>query len=160
MSGVVIRRATPHDAFAVGAMHVQLGREGGAGAEPGFLDRYVDAWLTAHADHPAFLAEADKVPIGLAQVRIVRGLPRLGARPEQWAELTTVFVTPQLRHGGIGGRLVREVHRWCAGEGVSRVVVSADVLGAAAPGLARALGAHPAGSAVYEARLQVPTTLF
>lgn len=158
---VDLRRAKPHDAFAVAALHLQLGRELGEVPAPGFLDRWADAWLRDVDRHPAFLAEIVKRPVGLVQLVVVDGLPTL-ATPAggRHGTVTTFYVSPTFRRQGIASRLLREVLRWAGSEGLDRLTGDLAGLGSAAPGIARRAGAHPVGSTVVEAALTVPSTLF
>ncbi|AKT51791.1 GNAT family N-acetyltransferase [Arsenicicoccus sp. oral taxon 190] len=156
-----IRRARPHDAFAVAAMAVQIGRERGASPDPEFIDRFADSWLRAEGRHPFWLAEVEKRPLGIAGITLVEQLPSLGgARRARWAQVHTVFVTPTFRRCGIGGQLAREVFAWASAEGLTHLRGDLTELGPAAAGIARRLGARPTSEGSFESVLKVPATLF
>lgn len=136
-----IRQATPRDAFAVAALHLQRARELGAPADPGFLDRFADVWLREQAQRPYWLAEIENRPLGGCGLHVITELPEPGlAQPRRWAHGSFVFVTPTFRRCGIGGQLVRRAAAWASAEGLGRVVADVEPLGAAAPGIARRLG--------------------
>ena len=52
MAEVTIRRAGAGDALIVAALHLQCARQAGMPAEPGYLDRFADAWLAERPDRP------------------------------------------------------------------------------------------------------------
>ena len=156
-----IRRARPHDAFAVAAMMLQRGRERGASPDPEFIDRFADAWLRSSGSHAYWLAEIEKRPLGIAGVTLVEQLPVLGGpRRSRWGQVHTMFVTPTFRRCGIGGQLAREVFAWSSAEGLTHLRGDLTELGPAAAGISRRLGGRPAHDGIFESVLRVPATLF
>lgn len=158
-----IRQATPRDAFAVAALHLQCGREAGAGPDPAFIDRWADAWLADRAARPFWLAEIENRPLGAVGLHIVDELPTLDEhRGLRWAVGSFLYVTPHFRRCGIAGQLVREANAWAAAHSITRVVADLEPLGAAGQGIGRRLGAPgtAASGGLVSARLRQPVTLF
>jgi GNAT superfamily N-acetyltransferase len=120
-----IRLAEPRDAFAVAALTLQDDRECGAVVEPGFLDRYADAWLADRA-RVTFLAEAaDGRPLGMVTAAVVTTLPSSRRPVSRWLHVSLLFVTADARGAGLGRRLLGALQEWCVDNGVSRVQLNA-----------------------------------
>ncbi|PRY56669.1 acetyltransferase (GNAT) family protein [Knoellia remsis] len=126
LAAPVVRLAEPRDAFAVAALTMQDDRECGATIEPGFLDRYADAWL-ADRRRVTFLAEAaDGRPLGMVTAAIVTKLPSSRRPDERWLHVSLLFVTADARGAGLGGRLIEALQVWASDNGVTRMQLSAD----------------------------------
>ncbi|GGB65654.1 hypothetical protein N798_07985 [Knoellia flava TL1] len=121
MQDAGIRLAEPRDAFAVAALTLQDDRECGAVAEPGFLDRYADAWLADRA-RVTFVAEAaDGRPLGMVTAAVMTALPSSRRPAYRWLHVSLLFVTADARGVGLGGRLLGTLQQWCMDNGVNRV---------------------------------------
>lgn len=125
MTTVVVRLAEPRDAFAVAALTMQDDRECGAVVEPGFLDRYADAWL-ADDRRVTFLAEApDGRPLGMVTAAVVTKLPSSRRPVTSWLHVSLLFVTKDARGEGLGARLLDSLCEWCVTHHVTRVQLNA-----------------------------------
>jgi GNAT superfamily N-acetyltransferase len=121
MGEVTIRRAGMDDAFIVGALHLQLARERGMPPEPGFLDRFVDAWLSERAERPTWFAECRGEHAGVLESRLIRSLPWPGRPDSSWLQIGVLFVSPTQRGRGVGRALMEGMLDWARGTDV-RVV--------------------------------------
>lgn len=122
MEDVTIRPAGQQDALALAALALQMGRELGHATEPGFLDRYAEAWVRALDHRPTWLAQLpDGRPVGALVTARVDKLPRLGRATTSWLHVSSLFVTADLRGAGLGERLLREMLTWARDHGVERV---------------------------------------
>lgn len=121
----VVRLAEPRDAFAVAALTMQDDRECGATVEPGFLDRFADAWL-ADADRVTFLAEAeDGRPLGVVTAAVLTKLPSSRRPDARWLHVSLLFVTQDARGAGLGAALLAALHGWAREQGVVRMQLHA-----------------------------------
>jgi GNAT superfamily N-acetyltransferase len=118
MGEVTIRRAGVDDAFVVAALHLQLARERAMPPEPGFLDRFVDAWLSERAGRPTWFAEYRDEHAGVLEARRVRSLPWPGRPDSSWLHLGVLFVTPAQRGRGVGRALMEGMLDWARGTDV------------------------------------------
>ena len=124
-AAAVVRLAEPRDAFAVAALNLQHDRESGATVEPGFLDRYADAWLADRA-RVTFLAEADDGrPVGMVTAAVVTKLPSARRPATRWLHVSLLFVTADVRGAGLGARLMGALHDWAAENDVDRMQLNA-----------------------------------
>jgi GNAT superfamily N-acetyltransferase len=121
MGEVTVRRAGVDDAFIVAALHLQLARERGMPPEPGFLDRFVDAWLSERADRPTWFAECKGEHAGVLESRRVRFLPWPGRPDSSWLQVGVLFVTPGQRGRGVGRALMEGMLDWARGTDVAVV---------------------------------------
>ncbi|EWT06644.1 GCN5 family acetyltransferase [Intrasporangium chromatireducens Q5-1] len=126
MPDVRIRRAGADDALIVAALHLQSGRDLGQVAEPGFLDRFADAWLAARPDHPTWIAESHGEHAGVLSARRLRPLPFPGRPEASWLYVGTVFVAPAHRKRGIGRSLIEGMLEWCRTTDVKWVRLNAE----------------------------------
>lgn len=126
MPDVRIRRAGADDALIVAALHLQSGRDLGQVAEPGFLDRFADAWLAARPDHPTWIAESHGEHAGVLTARRLRPLPFPGRPEASWLYVGTVFVAPAHRKRGIGRSLIEGMLEWCRTTDVKWVRLNAE----------------------------------
>ncbi|KRE41529.1 GNAT family N-acetyltransferase [Knoellia sp. Soil729] len=123
--GTVIRLAEPRDALACAALTIQDDRECGASIEPGFLDRYAQAWL-ADQDRVTFVAvAADGRPLGLVTAAVVTKLPSSRRPRSRWLHVSLLFVTPDARGAGLGTQLIEALRQWAAAHDVSRIQLHA-----------------------------------
>lgn len=121
----VVRLAEPRDAFAVAALTMQDDRECGATIEPGFLDRYSDAWL-GDRYRVTFVAEApDGRPVGVVTATVVTKLPSSRRPRTQWLHVSLLFVTPDARGAGLGVRLLDALRQWGEQHEVERMQLTA-----------------------------------
>ncbi len=126
MSDVRIRRAGPDDALVVAALHLQSARDLGHPGEPGFLDRFADAWLATRREHPTWIAESDGEHAGVLSARRLRPLPFPGRPDVSWLYVGTAFVVPAYRKLGIGRALIEGMLEWCRTTDVKWVRLNVD----------------------------------
>ena len=112
MAEVLVRRAGPDDAFVVAALHLQFARELGMPSEQGYLDRFVDAWLSERPDRPTWIAESRGEHAGLLETRRIRALPWPGRKDVSWLHVGGLFVTPTCRDRGVGRALTEAMIEW------------------------------------------------
>ncbi|MFW5469679.1 GNAT family N-acetyltransferase [Knoellia sp. CPCC 206435] len=121
----VVRLAEPRDAFAVAALTLQDDRECGAAVQPGFLDRFADAWLADRA-RVTFLAEAgDGRPLGVVTAAVVTKLPSSRRPDGRWLHVSLLFVTQDARGAGLGAALLAALLTWADENGVDRMQLNA-----------------------------------
>ncbi|MEO7129750.1 MAG: GNAT family N-acetyltransferase [Dermatophilaceae bacterium] len=125
MVDVTIRRAGVDDALVVAALHLQFARELGLPAEPGYLDRFADAWLGERPDRPTWIAECGGAHAGVLATRRIRPLPMPGSPDASWLYLTTHFVAPDHRSRGVGQALAEGLLDWARGTDVAWIRVNA-----------------------------------
>ncbi|MEO6998378.1 MAG: GNAT family N-acetyltransferase [Terracoccus sp.] len=128
MGEVTIRRAGADDAFVVAALHLQSARDVGMPPEPGFLNRFVDAWLRERPDHPTWLAQREGEHAGILETRRLRTLP-WPTRPEASAlHVENLFVAPAHRGLGVEQGLAEAMIEWARRTDVTsvRATVSDD----------------------------------
>ncbi|WP_353950161.1 GNAT family N-acetyltransferase [Knoellia sp. S7-12] len=124
--GFVIRLAEPRDALACAALTLQDDRECGATIEPGFLDRYAEAWLGDSA-RVTFVAEApDGRPLGMVTAAVVTKLPSSRRPRTRWLHVSLLFVTRDARGSGLGGQLLAALHVWALEHDVDRMQLNAE----------------------------------
>ena len=123
--GTVIRLAGQRDALACAALTMQDDRECGARIEPGFLDRYAQAWLADH-DRVTFLAVApDGRPLGMVTAAVLTKLPSSRRPSARWLHVSLLFVTADARGGGLGTQLLSALRQWALDHDVSRMQLHA-----------------------------------
>ncbi|WP_219107881.1 GNAT family N-acetyltransferase [Austwickia sp. TVS 96-490-7B] len=131
------------DAFALAALEIQRHREHGCVGEPGFLDRYADAWLAERERRPSWLAKTlDGRPVSAVMLHLVSPLPKPGRVGRPWAHLTTLYVSRDARRSGVGESLVHAALDWCSDRHVLWIQLSSNVTAA---GLYRRAGFRPVG---------------
>ena len=121
----VIRLAEPRDAFAVAALTMQDDRECGATVEPGFLDRFADAWLADRARVTLLAEEQDGRPVGVVTAAVVTKLPSSRRPDGRWLHVSLLFVTRDARGAGLGAALLAALRRWAGEHGVERMQLDA-----------------------------------
>ncbi len=143
MAEVTIRRAGADDAFVVAALHLQSARNVGMAAEPGFLDRFVDAWLRERPDRPTWIAQRGGEHAGLLETRRLRSLPWPTWSEASALHVENLFVAPAHRGTGVAQALVEAMIEWAHSTDVTSVRATAvddrdrelyDGLGFSSPG--------------------------
>lgn len=94
MDEVTVRPAEPDDAFVVAALHLQFAHQQGMPPEPGYLDRFVDAWLVDREGRPTWIAQSRAEHAGVLTTRLVRELPLPGRTDDRLVEVEALFVAP------------------------------------------------------------------
>ncbi|MDQ2755390.1 MAG: GNAT family N-acetyltransferase [Actinomycetota bacterium] len=121
MGSVRVRRAKADDALVVAALRLQAARAAGAGAEPGFLDRFAAAWDPD--EHPTWVAECDGVHVGLLLTQVVRDLPWPGLAPGQSLHVTTLHTVaagvPVEVEAEVAPALTTAMRDWARGRGLA-----------------------------------------
>ncbi|MCU1536900.1 MAG: GCN5-related N-acetyltransferase [Humibacillus sp.] len=125
MAEVLIRRAGPDDALVVAALHLQFARGLGMPSEPGYLDRFVDAWLASRSDRPTWLAESRGEHAGLLETQRLRPLPWPGRPDVSWLHVGGLFVAPTCRDRGVGRALTEAMITWARTSDVRGIRVNA-----------------------------------
>lgn len=126
MSDVRIRRAESDDALVVAALNLQFAISMGARSEPGYLDRFAEAWLRDLEHRPTWLAEAGDHHAGVAIGALVDHLPWPGRTAGAgWLNLSTVFVRAEFRGKGVAAALLHEVTDWARTQGLAAVRLTA-----------------------------------
>ncbi|OFE16195.1 GCN5 family acetyltransferase [Humibacillus sp. DSM 29435] len=126
MAEVTIRRAGADDAFVVAALHLQSARDLGMRAEPGFLDRFVDAWLRARPDWPTWIAQREGEHAGILETRRLRSLP-WPTQPEVTSlHVENLFVAPAHRGLGVEEALAEAMIEWAHSTDITSVRATAD----------------------------------
>ncbi|HHV21826.1 MAG TPA: GNAT family N-acetyltransferase [Propionibacterium sp.] len=124
MEGVLVRQATREDALLVAALTLQAARAQGLPGEPGFLDRYAEAWLAARDFHPAWWAELDGEHAGLLVTIWFRPLPWPGrARGGGVLRTDRLFVRADQPRVPIETALRAAAREWATARGVDEVLV-------------------------------------
>jgi GNAT superfamily N-acetyltransferase len=77
----------------------------------------------ASEDWRAWVARADDRLVGAMWLLTVARVPVPGKRAGAIGYLTNVYVSPELRNGGLGGEMLDRLKAWCAEEGFSLVIV-------------------------------------
>jgi GNAT superfamily N-acetyltransferase len=127
-----------------------MDRDLGAVDEPGFVDRFADAWLAGLERRPTWLADRDGRVIGVLVLVVVDKLPRPGRPPGRWAHVSLVFVTAAERNAGVGRLLLQEMIDWAATNRVDRIQLNANTGSAC---LYRRVGFQTAPDRLMERRL-------
>ncbi|MDC5697170.1 GNAT family N-acetyltransferase [Intrasporangium calvum] len=125
MADVVVRRAGADDAFIVAALHLQFARELGLPSEPGYLDRFVDAWLGERPDRPTWIAEARSLHAGILETRRIRALPWPGRKDVSWLHVGGLYVIPDCRDLGVARALTETMIEWSRSTDVKWIRVNA-----------------------------------
>jgi GNAT superfamily N-acetyltransferase len=128
MSEPAIRAATHDDADALARLRFALYLEQEpAIAEP--FDAYAPrfrtfaAWALERDDWRGWVAEGDEGIVGNAWLQTVPRVPAPGRRePSHMGYLTNMYVAPDLRGTGLGGRLLGAVLSHCREEGYELVL--------------------------------------
>lgn len=103
-----IRPVRRRDALSLAALRLQLDRGLGHPTRPGFLDAYADALLAEWERYVGWIVEEeDGRPVGFVlALRIVKLPTLLREGRAEWWYVQGLFVVPDRRDQGWGGRLV------------------------------------------------------
>lgn len=121
MDEVTVRPAEPDDAFVVAALLLQFARLQGMPPEPGYLDRFVDAWLGDREERPTWIAQSRAEHAGLLTTRLVRELPLPGRTDDRLLELEALFAAPSHDPAQVKVALIQTLVEWAFGAGVTRL---------------------------------------
>jgi GNAT superfamily N-acetyltransferase len=115
-SAVIVRRASTEDAERLAAMRWRFSAEFHEAVEPldAFTSRFSEfARRVLHDPQWAvWVAEADSQLVGTAWMELVERVPRPHSLRRFIGYVTNVYVIPERRSSGVGGRLVEAVIRW------------------------------------------------
>ena len=121
MDVVRIRQAGPGDALLVAALTLQAALAEGLVPEPGFLDRYAEAWLANRGAHPAWFAECGGEHAGVLMVTWIRPLPWPGRTGGGSVHLERLFVRADQPGGKVMNALRAAVREWMREREVTEV---------------------------------------
>ncbi len=125
MTGIVIRRAGDADVPALATLRREWTQEwGGAGADPGFAERFAAWFEQERARRVTWLAETDGRPVGMVNLTVFERMPQPGRAPSRWGYLANAFVLAAYRDRGIGGRLLDALLRYADEHDFARVVLN------------------------------------
>jgi GNAT superfamily N-acetyltransferase len=136
---VAVRIAGGSDTAALAALRAEWST-GSADVDAAFVDQF-ESWLRAERDRRiTWVGEVDGAVVGMLNLTVFRRMPkpkrRDGAPGSSWAYVSTVYVTPAHRKGGLGTLLVAEAVRYARALGMTRLVLNPSAM--AAPLYARA----------------------
>lgn len=118
MPGILIRRAGGSDGLLVAALTIQAARAEGLVSEPGFLDRYAEAWLAQREAYPTWWAELDREHVGLLVGARTRPLPWPGREDAGSLREVRLFVRPGYAFDPVAGALRAAAREWAAAHGI------------------------------------------
>ncbi|MEU6356016.1 GNAT family N-acetyltransferase [Streptomyces sp. NPDC047072] len=127
MQGITVRKATDEDLPAVAALRWRWGTENTD--RPPVVDqeefvRHFLAWAKEHAaSHLCTVLVRDTTIIGMTWLAILPRVPSPRAVHRTSADLQCVYVVPEERDSGLGGRLIDETVSMARALGVERVTV-------------------------------------
>lgn len=128
-TNVEIRRASVDDAAQVAALKLLWAPPPGTptAAEREEFARHLGMWFGADTDSRiCMVAELDGALVGMAWLVIFERAPDFGARRRLTGDVQSVFVLPEHRRAGLGGRLVDALVAVADERGVHRVTVSSN----------------------------------
>ena len=126
MSDAIIRPAGPGDLRAVAELRWLWTRENHG--EPGvpldeFVPRFADWGQRARDTHHCFVAALEGVVVGMAWLAVTPRVPHPRSFERASGDVQCVYVLPELRDAGLGGRLIEAVLGLARDLGVERVSV-------------------------------------
>ncbi|MBD0841925.1 GNAT family N-acetyltransferase [Streptomyces sp. TRM68416] len=127
MENITVRPARPDELTAVAGLRWQWITENGE--EPTSVDRadfvrHFTAWAAEHASsHRCTVLVRDSAVIGMAWLAIVRRVPTPYAPDRASGDLQCVYIVPEARDAGLGGRLIDAVLSTARDLGLERVTV-------------------------------------
>ena len=122
-----IAPATLEDVFELARLRWELYAEHDGPSSESF-DRYRDrfAGFAIHAlssdQWHAWVARVDDRAVGAMWLHTVRRVPIPGKDARHIGYLTNVYVAPEQRNHGLGGRMLDRVTSWCRQQGFSLVI--------------------------------------
>ncbi len=124
-AGVSVRVAGPADVGALAALRSAWTEERGTvGPDPGFGKRFA-TWFDDECRHRTFwLAEAAGAAVGMVNLLTFTRMPGPSVDAGRWGYLGNMYVVPELRNVGVGGRLLAALLAHADAEGLERVVLS------------------------------------
>jgi len=127
MENITIRPARPGELAAVATLRWEWLVENGGeavGEREEFIRHFV-GWARANAGSHrcTVLVRDDDVVIGMAWLAVVQRVPTPGALQRASGDLQCVYVVPEARDGGLGGRLIEAVLDGARELGLERVTV-------------------------------------
>lgn len=156
MTNIVIRPARAADLAAVAELRWRMYRASRATTVP--LEEFVaglQAWASAHgSSHRCLVAATGETVIGMAWLAITSRVPNPGAWQRVSGDVQSVYVLPQHRGNGVGGRLAEAVLALARNLGADRVTVRSSEAAVpvyeragfeVSPVLLQADNPHPAG---------------
>ncbi|MEV5434776.1 GNAT family N-acetyltransferase [Streptomyces sp. NPDC052682] len=126
MDTITIRPARPDDLPAVARLRWQWIVENGTDPVAGpqeFVRHFVDWAGRNAASHRCVVLVRGAEVIGMAWLAVVQRVPTPGALQRASGDLQCVYVVPEARDGGLGGRLIRAVLDGAKELGLERVTV-------------------------------------
>jgi GNAT superfamily N-acetyltransferase len=114
---MLVRRAEPPDAPAVGALIARFLVEEGFEAQPGDAEARAEPFLAEPAN-AAFVADDDGTLVGVATVTTAYGF-----ETGRYGEIEDLYVVPSQRSTGLGGALLDAACEWCAARGCHDVEI-------------------------------------
>ncbi len=126
---IEIVAATDGDAPALAALRYEFraGLLAPAEARADFVARCA-SWMAgrlrdAGSGWRCWVARRDGVVVGHLWLRMIDKIPNPVAEPEWHAYVTNVYVVPELRGQGVGGRLIVSAREWCASQSVDSIIL-------------------------------------
>ena len=121
-----VRRAATTDVRGLAGLRARWTEEqDGPTDDPSFLDRF-DAWFARESAHRvAWLAETGEgSPVGMLNMMMFERMPRPGRSTGSWGYVANVYVVPEHRGAGVGGRLMAALTSHADEAGLVRLVLS------------------------------------
>ncbi|WP_033306386.1 GNAT family N-acetyltransferase [Streptomyces iakyrus] len=126
MDNIGIRPARPAELAAVATLRWEWLVENGSedlGEREGFVRHFV-TWARENANsHRCMVLVRDDRVIGMAWLAVVQRVPTPRAPRRASGDLQCVYVVPEARDGGLGGRLIQAVLDGARELGLERVTV-------------------------------------
>ena len=123
-SGVVIRKGTPEDSFALAVLRFRdVGRDPDAmKSEVVELSSAMARWMRDHENTTlCVVAVTDQEIVGMAWLAIVDRVPVIGNHDRRSGDIQSVFVLPEYRRRNIGRLLLNRLTGKAEQLGLSRV---------------------------------------
>ncbi|QPP08755.1 GNAT family N-acetyltransferase [Streptomyces bathyalis] len=143
MNGIEIRPVRTGELEAVARLRWQWAKERQrtpVTSRDEFVSRFVTWALRNASSHRCVVVARDDEVIGMAWLAVTQRVPHPGAPERASGDLQCVYVSPEERGGGLGGRLIEEVLALARESGLERLTVhSSD---AAVPAYLRAGFSH------------------
>lgn len=122
----MIREARPEDLAGVARLRWQWIAEKGEAPQgnPEEFTAALTAWAREHRDsHRCFVALLEDEVVGMAWLALVPRVPTPSAPQRFSGDVQSVYVAPELRDAGLGGRLIDEILTVARKAGYERVTV-------------------------------------